>query len=303
MASVIVKNSIPADLKPLMDEWTGEYNLVPQQWEQIFKSYNSNEAFEKDGLLSDFTYVPKKPEVQAVSYSDFSQQFTTTYNHDSYGLGFQVSREAQDDFQTINVVERGTKGLFNATTRTYEYTGASVINNGFDATYPGGDGAPLFSSSHPTIQGNQSNILATPAAFSEAALEQLLIQIGQAKSHSGTFIALKSEKCIIPPALMFEAQRITKSILQADTANNSLNAIKSMGMFPGGVHTNQYLTNSGQYTIITSEPHGLKHFNRTAPEITRDQAFDQEVLKIKIFFRFSFGWTSFRGAYSSYAPA
>jgi hypothetical protein len=303
MASIIVKNNIPADLKPMIDEWTGEYNLVPQQWEQIFKSYSSDQAFEKDGLLSDFTYVPQKPEAQAVSYSDFSQQFTTTYNHVSYGLGFQVSREAQDDFQTLNVVERGIKGLFNATTRTYETLGANVLNNGFDNTYPGGDGASLFSTSHPTLAGNQSNVLATPAAFSEAALEQLLIQIAQAKNHTGTFIGLQGEKLIIPPSLMFDAQRITKSILQAETANNSLNAMRSMGMFPGGVHTDQYLTDSGAYYIITNAQDGLKYFSRTAPEISRDQAFDQEVLKVKIFFRCSFYWTDFRGAYASYAPA
>jgi hypothetical protein len=51
---------------------------------------------------------------------------------------------------------------------------------GFNTSYVGGDGKPLFSASHPTANGTQSNLL-TAADLSEAALEDAVTNITNAK--------------------------------------------------------------------------------------------------------------------------
>jgi len=57
---------------------------------------------------------------------------------------------------------------------------------------------------------------------------------------------------------MFEAERILKSTLQNDTANNAINALKSTGMFSGGVKVNHYLTDTDAWFIRTNCPDGMK---------------------------------------------
>ena len=62
--------------------------------------------------------------------------------------------------------------------QTKENVLASIYNQAFNTSYPGADGVPLISASHPTISaGNQSNVLSVAADLSETAVEDLCIQI------------------------------------------------------------------------------------------------------------------------------
>ena len=46
----------------------------------------------------------------------------------------------------------------------------------------------------------------------------------------------------------------------------------------------------------TDVEEGLVHYNRMAPTISQDKAFDTEVDKFKVVFRDSFGWGQWLGA-------
>jgi hypothetical protein len=299
-AGVVVRGNFPADLKPVVDAWWGQYNMQYEEWKQLFEMHESDQAFELDVLKSGFTYIPMKPEAQATQYGSWGQEYSTFYNHNAYGYGFQVSREARKDGKTLNIMEDGMRELGDAMRRTYETLGANIFNYGTNSSVNvGGDGQPLFSASHPTLAGNQSNILSSAASLSETSLETLLIQIDTDLNFMGMVTPLSAKKLIIPPALQFTAERILGSILQSDTANNNINAIRQLGMFPGGTHINHYLTSSTAYYILTGVSNGLKYFNRESPEFSDDGAFDQEVTKYKVYFRCAFGWTDFRAAYAS----
>jgi hypothetical protein len=104
---------------------------------------------------------------------------------------------------------------------------------------------------HPTASGNQSNVLATAADLSEASLEDLCVQIAGATDDRGLKIALMPRKLVIPYQSMFEATRILKSLGQNDTANNAVNAIRSMGLFPEGATVNHYLTDTDAFFVRT----------------------------------------------------
>ena len=67
---------------------------------------------------------------------------------------------------------------------------------------------------------------------------------------------------IIPSALQFTAERLMKSAGRTGTADNDINAIRSMGMIPQGYRVNNYLTDSDAFYIITDVPNGMKMFNR-----------------------------------------
>src|SRR5690606_38345437 len=110
---------------------------------------------------------------------------------------------------------------------------------------------------HPTLDSTQSNELATAADLSEAAIEDMIIQIMNAKNSRGLKIALLPKKLIVPPNEAFNATRILKSTLQSGTANNDVNAIRAMGLLPEGECVNHYLTDTDAWWIKTDCPHGV----------------------------------------------
>jgi hypothetical protein len=182
--------------------------------------------------------------------------------------------------------------------QTKENVAANVYNRGFNALYVGGDGQPLFSASHPTLSGNQSNLL-TAADLSEAALEDAAIQIGTARNSRGLVIALKPRSLHVAPQNEFEAARILKSILQPGNGNNDINALRAMGTFPEGAEVNHYFTDPDAYFVRTNAPAGMTMFQRIKAEFAQDGDFTTANLMYKAYERYSFGWSDFRGNYGS----
>ena len=135
--------------------------------------------------------------------------------------------------------------------------------------------------------------------MSEAALEDLLIQIGQATDPRGLQIALQGTRLIIPSALQFEAQRILGSVLKNDTGNNATNAVRDMNSIRDGFTVNHYLTDTDAWFIKTNAPEGLKAFMRQAVDFGEDNAFTTGNARFKADERYSFGWSDARGIYGT----
>lgn len=279
--------------------WGRDYTEYPKEYTDLFEIDTSDMNYEEEVEMTGFGLANIKPQGQATVYDTDTQGTVNRYTHIAYSLGFIVTREERDDnLYEKNAIKR-TKGLAFSFRQTRENVGANVYNRGFNSSYTGGDGQPLFSTAHPSLSGNQSNTLAVAADMSEASLEDLTIQIGQAVNSRGLKIALVPQKLIVPINLQYEAARILKSTLQNDTANNAINAMKAMGIFPDGVAINHYLTDTDAFFIRTNAPEGMKWFDRTPTEFKEDGDFDTDNWKYKGYMRFSTGWSDFRGAYGS----
>lgn len=281
----------------------GEYNDHPTEYTEIFDIMSSDKAYEEDVETTGFGLAQVKTEGGSVGYDSHTQGGIKRYTHVAYGLGFIVTREEMDDnLYKSRAFNRGKQLAFSFRT-TKEIVGANILNRGFNSSYTGLDGKELFATDHPTLAADFSNELATPADLSEASLEDMLVQIAETKNSRGLQINIRGQKMIVPPALMFTAERIMKSTLQNDTANNAVNAVKSMGLLPGGVTVNHYLTDSDAWFIKTDAPNGLCGFTRTGFEFTRDNDFDTMNAKAKGYERYSFGWTDPRGCFASAGAA
>jgi hypothetical protein len=292
--------SIAKLLWPGMNKvWGKEYSEHPQEWKEIFAVESSTKGREEEVLMPGFGLAPQKLEAGSVSYDTTSQGYTSTYVHVEYGLGFIVTRKAIDDNQYEKRALGSTKDLAFSFRQTKENVGANVLNRAFNSSYTGGDAKELLATDHPIQGGTFQNELTTPADISEAALEDLAVLIMNAVNDRGMRISLMPKGLIVPPALVFEATRILKSQLQNDSANNAINALRSMGMFPEGVKVNHYLTDPDAWFATTNAPNGLKHFSRVSPEFAQDNDFDTSNLKYKGYERYSFGWTDPRGLYGS----
>ena len=97
---------------------------------------------------------------------------------------------------------------------------------------------------------------------------------------------------------MFEAKRILGTDGRVGTADNDLNAMKTMGII-GDITVNHYLTDADQWTIVTDVADGLKYFERRGDQFEMDNDFDTENAKFKATARYSFGWSDPRCVYGS----
>jgi hypothetical protein len=154
--------------------------------------------------------------------------------------------------------------------QTQENVCANVYNRAVNANFTFGDGTTLISATHPTLSGNQSNLLTTAADLSEIAIEDMVIQIMQFTNSRGLKVSALPQSLHIPPALWFESNRILKSVLQNDTANNAINVLKVTGALPKGIKLNHYFSSATAWFIRTNIPRGMIHFQREATTFDQD---------------------------------
>ena len=195
---------------------------------------------------------------------------------------------------------RYTKALARARAYTKQVKGANILNNAFDSDYTYGDGVVLCSTSHPLVSGGtNSNRPSTASDLNETSLEAAVIQISNWTDERGLLIAAKPQKLIIPADLQFVATRLLKSENRVGTADNDINAARSMGVIPQGYSVNNFLTDTNAWFITTDIPNGLKHFVRTPMSTSMDGDFDTGNARYKARERYSFGVSDPLGVFGS----
>lgn len=300
MAGAISTGNHPAALWPGVKAWFGaKYIEHPQQYPKLFDVQSSDKKYEEVIGTSGFGLAPLKTEGGAVMYDSHQQGPTSRFSNLAYALGYIVTREELADNQYAEVSMQRAGSLAFSIRQTEENVGAQVFNRGFDSNYVGGDGVELFSPSHTlALGGLWSNLLSPAADFSEASLEDLAVQIMNAVNPRGMKISLMPKRLLVPTGLVFEAERVLASTLTPSTANNAVNALKSMGVIPE-VAVNHYFTDSDAFFIKTNAEQGLLWFDRELVDFSQDSDFDTDNAKAKVYRRLAAGWADPRGAYGS----
>jgi hypothetical protein len=277
-----------------------EYARYGEEHKEIYETESSERSFEEETKLSGFSAAPVKNEGSAIAYDNAQEAWTARYNHETIALGFSLTEEAIEDNLYDSLSARYTKGLARAMAYTKQVKAAAVLNNGFNAAYTGGDGAPLFSTQHSLVNGGtNSNTPAVAADLNETSLENAVIQIAAWTDERGLLIAAKPRKLIVPPALQFVATRLLETELRVGTTDNDINALKNNGSIPEGYTINHFLTDSNGWYLTTDVPNGMKHFVRTPLQNSMDGDFDTGNVRYKSRERYSFGWSDPLGMYGS----
>ena len=277
-----------------------EYAKYGEEHKEIYETETSERSFEEETKLSGFSAAPVKNEGAAIAYDNAQEAWTTRYTHETIALGFSITEEAIEDNLYDSLSARYTKALARAMAYTKQVKAAAVLNNGFSASYPGGDGVALFSASHPLVSGGtNSNTPSTQVDLNETSLEAAVIQIAAWTDERSLLIAAKPKKMIVPPALMFVADRLLETELRVGTNDNDINAIKNMGAVPEGYTVNHFLTDPNAWFLTTDVPNGMKHFVRTPLQNSMDGDFDTGNVRYKARERYSFGWSDPLGMWGS----
>lgn len=299
--AVINTGSHPKALWPGVYKWWGlKYAQHEEEWSKLFDTATSKKAYEDIVQSTGFPLAPVKNQGESVHYAATHKQGTTTRaTHLTYALGYIVTWEEMEDNLYSEVGNARAAANAFAMRQTKEHVAANFYNRAFNNSFPLADGVSLINSAHPLVSGGSfSNII--NADLSESALEDLCIQIYGADNDEGMKIALMPKSLIVPRQLWFRANRILKSALQNDTANNAVNVLKMTNALPGGIVMNHYLTDSSAWFVRTNVVDGgLMHFQRAPISFQKDNDFDTKNAKAYSIERYSFVAADPRALYGS----
>ena len=298
----ISRAQLAKELEPGLNALFGmEYNRYEGQHAEIYDTEASDRAFEEEVMLSGFGAAPVKQEGSGITFDDAQEAYTARYNHETIAMGFSITEEAVEDNLYDRLASRYTRALARSMAHTKQVKAASVLNNAFTAgASAGGDGKALCATDHPlTSGGTFANEPSTAADLNETSLEDFLISIAGFVDERGMIIALRGMKLIIPRQLQFIAERLLVSNLRVGSADNDINAVKSMGMLPEGYVVNDFLTDTDAFFIKTDAPNGFKHFERLALATNMDPDFDTGNMRFKARERYSFGFSDPRSVFGS----
>lgn len=279
-----------------------EYKQYGEEHKEIYDIETSDRSFEEEVKLSGFGTAPVKAEGSALAYDNAQEAFTARYVHETIALGFSITEEAIEDNLYDSLSSRYTKALARSMAHTKQIKAADLLNRAFtgagNPTY--GDGKVLCATDHPLVNGGvNSNRPTVGADLNETSLEAAVIQISGWTDERGLLIAAKPKKLVVPPSLMFVAERLLKTELRTATADNDINAMKSMGSIPGGFTVNHWLTDTNAWFIKTDVPNGMKMFERVKMTTGMDGDFDTGNVRYKARERFSFGVSDPLGVFGS----
>jgi hypothetical protein len=301
----ISRSQLLKELLPGLNALFGlEYARYGEEHKEIYETETSDRSFEEETKLSGFGAAPVKSEGAAIAYDNAQEAWSTRYTHETIALGFSITEEAVEDNLYDSLSARYTKALARAMAYTKQTKAAAVLNNAFSSSYKGGDGVSLCNASHPLVNGGvNSNTPSTQVDLNETSLEAAVIQIAAWTDERGLLIAAKPKKLVIPSQLQFVAERLLKTDLRVATADNDINALKSMGSIPQGWTVNHWLTDPSAWFLMTDVPNGMKHFVRAPLKTAMDGDFDTGNARYKARERYSFGWSDPLGVWGSSGSA
>ncbi len=289
----INRAAISKELLPGLNAVFGiEYGEVNNEHEPLYEIENSDRSFEEEVLFTGFGTAPTKNEGAAVVYDDAGESYTSRYTNETIALAFAITEEAMEDNLYDTFAKLRAKGLARAMANTKQVKAAELYNQGFATAQ--GDGVSLFNTSHPTVgDGNQSNT-STAAAIAEGTLESAVIAIQKFKDDRGILIGSSAVSIHVPVDLMFTTDVLLNTPGIVGSADNDLNSVKNLGVFPSGYFTNRRFTDANAWFIKTDVPNGSKMFNRTPLQTKMEPDFDTGNLRFKARERYSFGVSDWR---------
>lgn len=263
--------SFPRLLEPGIRSIFGQsYREHPQYASKIFDVRSSEKNAETSVQVTGFGLARRKESGAEITMDAAKQGYSNRVAHTVWALGYRITEEARDDNLYNSVVKKLTPMLAKSMRTTKEIVAHNILNGAFSGnTY--GDGTYLIANNHPTESGNQSNIAATAADISDAALRAMYYQIRQAKDDKNIPVDLGIKNIIAPVTKELEIKEILKSDKLVNTNYNNINVWNNNLI--KGIICSPYLTSSSAWFLQTDCPEGLIEYNRKPLTIDVDTDF------------------------------
>jgi len=298
MPTPVTTNNISSTLKPTLDIVWGDQVKGKLDWEQCgFKVSNTTDAYVDDQEFAHTGIMPAKAQGAMMAIDSGQEGYSKRYTIVTYALRTVVSQEAISDCKYDQAIS-DTKSIARSGKLTQEFQAASVFINSFSSSYVGGDDKALCASDHPLPKGGTaSNTLSTPMSLSETAIETMWAAMQKLPGSNGYIQSgYELKKLVVPKELWFRANRILKSELQNDTANNAKNILKGMGIEIG---SNRYFTSTTNWWGVSDLDSGLRFIWREKLKFDEENTASNLTKSFYGYQRFAAGWTDWRDVYGS----
>ena len=298
--------NIRSELLPGLFDVRGSYDMIPRQWDKVFKTHKSSMAVERSTQMAFVSLPYLKDEGAATQFDNAAgERFTWAFVHVEVALGYAITRKAIDDNLYKAQFNPTNLKLQEAFAQFKEIQAANIFNTG--TTYNAqqvGDGVAFFSTAHPYDGGTWANTSSTPKSLNESTLLANMTNVRtQFVNERGMRILSRARRLVVPPNLEAIAIRLTKTELRPGTADNDVNAILSLsGGLPEGFIVLDFLTSNFAW-FLTTNIEGLIHMLRIPYESDMwvDNVTDN--LLVKAYERYSFGINDPRCAWGEFPTA
>ena len=281
------------------DAFADEYDQLEAMYTEPFNVTTTDKAWEESLVFTGLATMPAKPELESVAMDRPMQVGSVKMVILSYGLGYEVSHEAQQDDQ-YNIIAGPSSRFLAASQRDAEERIAwGVFNNAF-TTQEAYDGVALIHAEHP-LQGGGTlgNRPASDQALSFTALQASVERFRKLTTERGLKIKMRGRHLWVPVELDWLANEILNSSQKPFTAENTTNVMAG-GKVGLTAHSVEYLTSSTAW-IVTSEKskHKAYFFWREKPNMDDDYNKRSRATAFLNFSRFgvvTFDWRGFDGS-------
>lgn len=265
---------------------TDSFKRFSEDWKQFILVNKTGKAYEEIAYMSGLDMAYKKPEGTAITYDSPLQGGTKKFVPETWGLGVRITEEAIDD-DLYGKMKRFMKELGVSMAETINVQAYDGFNS---TTKTSADGQTIFYASHSKLDGSTYSNLYTSSSLSLDALQDDIAAYESLTDHRGKHInRIGGVQWIVAnSALEWKLAEIFNSIMNPETANNAINALKKarpkLNYFCTPYITD---TNARYYIGEKDEARGMVWFNRKAPTFARDGDFDTGDALFKVTARFS----------------
>lgn len=296
--------SFPEALWPGIEEWFGnDYVEWDAIWEKLVKTVSSDKQFEKYQGITEFGLAGVKAQGAGIMYQDPYQGFQKEILNVNYAIGSTITYEMMK-FDQYNLFQQIPQQLAKGVRRTEETVVHNIINNGFStATSPSttADGVSLFNSGHILVAATGTTLSNTPATasdFSQAALEQMYIDVGRFVDDQNLPIVVMPKSLVVPVESQHIARKVLETEYEVGSGNNTINPVSKARM-PLDLIITPYITDMDSWYIRTDRDDGIVFQDVDPVRLKRDNEFDTENLKFAALRFFGVSPVNYLGWYAS----
>lgn len=255
-------------LLPGLADIEGKYPQIPTRYKGWASVGSSKMAMERVDEMRYTGLAQLKQEGGATTFDNASgQRFAYVAQHIAVGLGFAITREMLDDNLYKEQFGPSSMGLAESFSQFKEVYVHGLLNSG-NVYNPQivADGVSLFNTAHPIDNGTYANRPTVDLDFNESSVEYALNTIRLWPDQAGLLAMVRARKIVLPVALSWAGERLFKTELRTNTANNDVSAIITSGAMPEGYMVSEYLTSPLAWFVMTSV-RGLAVYDRVPYEM------------------------------------
>lgn len=218
------RNLFGADALPFLDElFFDSIDTAEDPRSLLFHMESTSRELDQKQAMASLGVFSQVNEGEIAPKDNFNQTYSKNYSQIKYAKSIGISEEMIAD-DRWDLISKMTKSLGRSAQETQLLSAFNVFNNSF-TTETSYDGVSVISASHPTLSGNQSNTLASPADLTYSSLSEAETLFRSFKDERGKRLMMRPKVLLVAEANRHNALEIVQSPYKAGTANNNINAL------------------------------------------------------------------------------